>query len=96
MNHSHVHGMEVADVTKDDKVYLVDDTPLKLRKISISPIVSVHEFEIEQYTLDRTIMKTQTLRDGIIVDTNRTPMYADIVNPMSSPRPNVMLITPPL
>ncbi|GJS60017.1 reverse transcriptase domain-containing protein [Tanacetum coccineum] len=85
-NHSHAHVLEVADVTKGD----VDDTPS--RKVSISPIVSIHEFEIEQDTLDETMMNTQHLGDGLVAD-KRTPMYVAIVNPMSSPN---TFNTPPL
>ncbi|GJZ34953.1 reverse transcriptase domain-containing protein [Tanacetum coccineum] len=85
-NHSHVHVLEVADVTKG----VVDDTPS--RKLSISPIVSIHEFEIEQDTLDETMMNTQHLGDGLVAD-KRTPTYAAIVNPMSSPN---TFNTPPL
>ncbi|GJX82324.1 reverse transcriptase domain, reverse transcriptase zinc-binding domain protein [Tanacetum coccineum] len=70
-NHSHAHVLEVADVTKGG----VDDTPS--RKVSISPIVSIHEFEIEQDTLDETMMNTQHLGDGLVAD-KRTPTYAAI------------------
>ncbi|GJT63142.1 hypothetical protein Tco_1006675 [Tanacetum coccineum] len=61
-NHSHVHVLEVADVTKG-----VD-------------------------TLDETMTNTQHLGDGLVAD-KRTPTYAAIVNPMSSPN---TFNTPPL
>ncbi|GJS72432.1 hypothetical protein Tco_0705273 [Tanacetum coccineum] len=70
-----------------------EDSPS--RKVSMSPIMSVHEFDIEttKDLLDENMSITQPLGDNLAADTNRSQpvgalTYATVVDPTNSPKPN--------
>nr|GEU53929.1 reverse transcriptase domain-containing protein [Tanacetum cinerariifolium] len=111
-NHSHVHGLGVVHRESEGNYTFAEggffahkntkESPS--RKVTMSLVISIHEFDIEttdiygiivkEGTLDATMTKTQPLGADFDADTNRTQpegaslTYAAVVDLMNSPRPN--------